>query len=348
MPVTLKQIAEDTRLSIPTVSEILNNKKRLYNSETRTRVLAAAQRLGYRPNESARSIKSGRFGAIALFQSSDARRSNLPGSLLRSIDEILSRNNMLLTLNSVTEKQVADESYIPQILRILAVDGLVINYIAGFPERLISLVHHHHIPSMWINTKLDDDCVYPDDFSATHLATEHLLNLGHKKIAFVDYVFGHRNTNPIHYSRYDRFDAYCKVMKSAGLSAWDIRDENEVPMEIRKAFSIGWLSKEERPTAVITYNWETALPLVTAAYSLGLRVPEDLSVITFHDHVTNELGTCIDTMVIPQPEMARLAVTRVLEKIENPLKAFAPQAVALDFQKGWTTAPPPSTIRPIG
>ncbi len=345
---TLKQIAERTNLSIPTVSEILNHKTRAYNSDTRTRVLEAARLMGYRPNESARSIKSGRFGAIALFQSSDERRNSLPGSLLYSIEEILSKNNLLLTLASVTDDQVTNEAFIPQILRILAVDGLVINYIAGFPERLVSLVHDHHIPYMWLNTKLRDDCVYPDDISAARMATEHLVGLGHRKIAFVDYTFGHHNASPVHYSRYDRAQGYTEIMEKAGLTPRDIREEKNIPMEERKAFSIRWLTGPTRPSAAITYNWETALPLVAAALSLGLKIPEDLSVITFHDHVANELGSPIDTMVLPQYEMGQLAVSRILEKIERPLMSFPAQTISLDFQKGWTTGPAPAVIRSVG
>jgi LacI family transcriptional regulator len=330
---TLKQIAERTNLSIPTVSEILNNKKRLYNSDTRTRVFEVAKEMGYRPNESARSIQSGRFGAIALFQSSDERRNSLPGSLLYSIEEILSKNNLLLTLASVTDNQLADETFIPQILRILAVDGLVINYIAGFPERLVSMVH---------------DCVYPNDVAAARTATDHLVRLGHQKIAFVDYTFGREYSNPVHYSRYDRSQGYTEIMERAGLQPWDLRDQFDIRMENRMAFSLQWLRAPVRPTAVIAYNWETAIPLVAAALSLGLRVPEDLSVIAFHDHVANELGRNIDTMVLPQFEMGRLAITRILEKIEDPSLIFPPKSVALEFQKGWSTGPVPTTIRSIG
>ncbi|MEI9997920.1 MAG: LacI family DNA-binding transcriptional regulator [Verrucomicrobiota bacterium] len=344
---TLKQIAERTNLSIPTVSEILNNKKRLYNSETRTRVLEVARQMGYRPNESARSIQSGRFGAIALLQSSDEKRNSLPGSLLYSIEETLSEHHLLLTLASVKDEQLADETFVPQILRILAVDGLVINYIAGFPQRLVSLMHDYRIPFMWLNVKLGDDCVYPDDINAARTATEHLLSLGHTKIALVDYTFGHNYTNAIHYSRYDRAQGYGEAMARAGLPTWDIRDEKNIPLEERRAFSVRWLKDPVRPTAALTYNWETALPLFAAALSIGLRIPEDFSVITFHDRVANDLGSPIDTMVLPQHEMGRLAVTRILEKIEDPLKSYPPQAIPLDFQKGWTTGPAPKTIRPV-
>lgn len=348
MPVTLKQVAEHTQLSIPTVSEILNNKSnRLYRSETRSRVLAMARQLGYRPNGNARSIKSGRFGSIALLQSSMEHRSYLPNSLLNSICQVLNEKELLLTLASVSDEQLADQNFIPQILRILSVDGLLINYNAGFPERLIDLVRRYRIPSVWINAKPGTDCFYPDDVTASRVATEYLLELGHREIAFVDYSYGYRNETPVHYSDYDRCFGYAQAMQSAGLAPWEIRAETSLPMQNRYEFSLQWLALPKRPSAVIVYTSANALPIALAARTLGLQIPRDLSMITFNDHVTDELGMLVDTMVLPEAQMGRQAVHCLLEKVEDPNKVFPATAVALDFQKGWTTAPPaPSALRP--
>jgi LacI family transcriptional regulator len=304
------------------------------------RVFAMARQLGYRPNRYARSIKSGRFGAIALLQSLHERRSYLPNSLLNSIGKILNEKDLLLTLASVTDEQLADPTFIPHILRILSVDGLLINYNAGFPERLIDLVRRYHIPSVWINAKPGTDCLYPDDISAVSQATDYLLGLGHQKIAFIDYNYGYCNDIPVHYSNYDRCFGYGQAMQRAGLAPWEIRGETSLPMPDRCEFSLHWLALPMRPSAVITYTWETALPVVLAARSLGLRIPEDLSIITFNDHVTDELGLRIDTMVLPEARIGQQAIGWLLEKIEDPSKLFPAEAVELDFHKGWTTAPP--------
>jgi LacI family transcriptional regulator len=341
MAATLKQVAEHTQLSIPTVSEILNNKSnRLYRSETRTRVFAMARQLGYRPNGYARSMRSGRFGAIALLQSSLERRSFLPNSLLDSIGRELDEKDLRLTLASVSDEQLADQTFIPHILRTLSVDGLLINYNTGFPERLIDLVRRYRVPSIWINAKPGADCIYPDDVNAARQATQYLLELGHRDIAFVNYNYGHHNDIPVHYSDYDRVFGYAQAIQGAGLAPWEIRGENFLEPHERFAFSLQWLTLPKRPSAVITYTWENALPVVLAARSIGLRVPEDLSVVTFNDHITDELGMRIDTMVLPEAQMGRRAVDWLLEKIEDPSRIFPAEAIGLNFEKGWTTAPP--------
>lgn len=348
MPATLKQVAEHTNLSIPTVSEILNHKNRLYRSETRERVLEAARQLGYRPNVSARSIKSGRFDAVALLQSSQRVRNYLPNTLLNTISEALSEKDLLFTLASVSDEQLADPAFVPQILRILSVDGLLINYNAGFPERLNNLVHRHRIPSVWINAKPGEDCIYPNDHAAAKTATEYLINLGHRNIMFVDYRYGFHNNVPVHYSNYDRWYGYSEAMENAGLAPGEIRGEGEIPMAERCEFSRRWLVSSTRPTAILTYTEQTALPVLHAACLMGLEIPRDLSIITFNDHVTDEAGIPMDTMVLPEAQMGSQAVKWLLEKIEEPGKVFPATAVTLDFKTGWTTASAPAEVRKGG
>lgn len=341
MAATLKQIAQHSQLSIPTVSEILNNKSnRAFKQETRTRVWDVARQLGYRPNGSARSMRSGRFDAIALLQSALGRRSYLPATLLNSIGQALNERNLQLTLASVTDVQLADQEFIPHILRTLSVDGLLINYNAGFPERLMEVVRRHRVPSIWINSKHGQDCIYPDDISAARMATEYLLSLGHQNIAFVDYNYAFVNDFPVHYSNFDRSQGYGEAMKQGGFAPREIRGDSPVARSERFEFSRRWLTSPSCPSAIITYTLETALPVIMAARSLGLDVPGDLSVITFSDHLCDELGFPVDTMVLPEAEMGNRAVDCLLEKIEDLTRIFPAESVALDFQKGWTTAPP--------
>src|SRR6185369_16509410 len=87
MPVTIKEIAERSGLSIPTVSQVLNNKGHRYRSETCNRVLKAVRELGYRPNSSARAMRMGRFNCVALLLSTESYRSFLPNELLRGIHD---------------------------------------------------------------------------------------------------------------------------------------------------------------------------------------------------------------------------------------------------------------------
>jgi LacI family transcriptional regulator len=339
MSATLKQLAEHTGLSVTTVSEILNATARNYKAATRRRVIDAARSLGYRPNHFARSIKSGRFGTIALLVSSNDERSNLPKSLLHAIKEELTRRELLLLLGSVTDQQVQAHHTLPRILRTWAADGLLINYISGVPQQLEEFVNRQNFPAVWLNSKHGRDCIYPDDEGAAVEATEYLLKLGHRRVAFVNYNFGTHST-PVHYSSPDRYAGYSRAMSATGLPPVNISAGDAVPLGDRLAYSRRWLAAAARPTAVLCYAPETAVPVYIAARSLGLEVPRDLSIIHFDDHVTDEHGTKLDTLLLPEQAMGRLAIEQLMKKIQTPGHTFPAKALPAKLATGWTTAPP--------
>jgi LacI family transcriptional regulator len=144
-----------------------------------------AEKLNYRPDAARRRTSPGRFGSIGLLTAPN----RLPGvffeGTFQAIRRELSQRDLHLTIGDLSDYQLTDATHIPKILRELAADGLLISYIADIPERMVSLIHQYRIPSVWINTVLEADCVYPDDFNAGKRATDHLLQLGHSAIAYV-------------------------------------------------------------------------------------------------------------------------------------------------------------------
>jgi DNA-binding LacI/PurR family transcriptional regulator len=343
MSATLKQLAEYTSLSIATVSEILNHKKRPYNEETRQRVFDAAKQLGYRPNASARSIKWGKFSTIALLQSTIQTRNSLPNTLLHSIEEELAGREQLLLLGSVTDEQLRGRDSIPRILRTWAADGLLINYLSGYPQQLEEFVNRQNFPAVWINSKHGQNCIYPDDIAGAALATEYLIGLGHRNIAFVNYNFG-RFTSPVHYSSLDRFSGFRQVMNRENLMAFGISDDEIIPLSGRVEYSRKWLGNSNRPTAVLCYAKETSLPVYIAACSLGLKVPGDLSIIHFDDMLTDAHGTRMDTVILPEQEIGRLAVEELMKKIQNPGHSFPAKALMAKLVTGYTTGLAPKVV----
>ncbi len=77
--------------------------------------------------------------------------------------------------------------------------------------------------------------------------------------------------------------------------------------------------------------------------SMGLRIPQDISLVTLHDKPVTEPGICISTMLIPAEEMGKAAVDMVLQKIAKPDEDLPPQAVTFGFEAGRTCAPPPES-----
>ncbi len=333
MAVTMYQIARECGLSAPTVSQILNDKGHRYRQTTRQLVIETAERLGYRPNSSARAIATGRFGAVGLMVSTQTDTS-ITTRAVRGVQQALRPFNMHLNLAEIpTLDDAESEGHVPKLLRELSVDGLLITGSQTSPPRLIELLSKYNLPSIWINMKLDADAVYPDDFGAGRMGTEHLLAAGHRRIAYVTITAGP------HYSCADRMEGYVASMRHAGLSPRTIVPEQteslaELRQQARRLFS-----QPDRPTAVFTYAIEEALCLQYTAVEMGLKVPGDLSVLTIEDHPVTELGVTMDTLLIPNDRVGSEAVSMLMAKIENPRTELDSRPIPFTLHKGQTVGP---------
>jgi LacI family transcriptional regulator len=150
--------------------------------------LRAAAELKYRPNTSAQTVKSGRFQTVALILSDDPERSALFGELVIGVAAGLKQRNYRLSLSMLSEKELTSEDFIPNSLRVWHADGLLIVYFNKIPDRFVQLIEKYGIPSVWINSMQKVNCVFSDEFGAARDATKHLLDLGHRRIAYADYT----------------------------------------------------------------------------------------------------------------------------------------------------------------
>src|SRR4028118_814127 len=212
MSATQQQIAEALGVSRQAVSFALSGGGTL-SQETRAQIIKAATEMGYRPNHSARAMRSGRFDYIALLLSTQTNRTYLPGELFRGILEELALHDLHLNVTRLPDEKLSDQSFVPKIMRELMVDGLLIDYIFNVPEHLIKMIEQHQIPSIWINSQRENDCVYPDDYQGAYKATRHLLGLGHRCIAYV------QHPHNMHYSARERRRGYEQAMSEANLGS---------------------------------------------------------------------------------------------------------------------------------
>lgn len=319
MRVTIRQIAEESGLSLQTVSQILNDRGGMYKEDTRERVLSIARELGYRPNSSARAMRSGRFGAVSLLLSQDGARSLLPAGLLDGILDGVSEANLSLTIARLPEETLVNTEALPRVLRELSVDGLLIKYDSAIPEPMRAFIAGSGFPAIWINSKQPADCIYPDDYDAARRATEHLIAQGHERIAHVDWL------RPDHYSREDRMGGYLDAMAQAGKPSCVLQEWPDLTDAASIRRSCGWLLEADRPTGVLTYSGEVAVALYHIATVLGLSVPGDLSLLTFTDSASNPIGPPFATLRLPQREIGKEAVQMLIEKIEMPSLIHPPR-----------------------
>lgn len=319
-----------------TVSRILRGTGR-ESEATCERVRAAAARLGYRPNGLARAMRRGSFGAVGLLRSTNPSAATITHTFLWAIERELLSHDLQLVMGQVPDEKLTDNVAAPRLLREWSVDGLLVNYTSRIPEKMIEVQSRFHLPSVWLNTRLKHNCVYPDDYGALREATTKLLSLGHRRIAYLGVPLTME-----HYSVHDRCEGYRKAMEEAGATPRMIfwTDGND-----RLSDLCALLQKPDRPTALVTYSPCEAMVAVVAAARLGLEMPRDLSLIAVRDVLEPMGGVDVTTMLIPDIDMAPLSVNMLRRRIAQPESSETSNAVKFVEHDGTTSGPPLKKIR---
>ncbi len=320
MITTMADVARAAGVSRPVVAKVLSggsaNNSRV-SPATAQRIRAAAARLRYRPNASARATRSGRFGAVALIMSPQPFRSALPESLLIGLDAALDRLGLRLLVEYVDDAKLTSERGMPRLLGELCCDGLLLNYHALVPGRLVELVEKHQLPVVWLNAKREFDSVYPDDEHAGYRATRQLIAAGHRRIAYLDASYQHaRQAGTLHYSKQDRLAGYRRALREADLPGHEWLPEQGADLG-RELAAFG------APDALVSYG----VGEVAAAWTaFGAPLPA----VTF-DHVTAHVGfAALPTLQIPAHRMGQAAVEMLAQKIKLPRKRLRAQALLFD------------------
>lgn len=335
MAVTLRDIAEHTGLSKPTVTRILGKDGHLFSEKTRQRVAEAAHKLGYLPNAAAKAMGSGRFGVVSLVLGTSDVVSDLPAGLVAGIQDALVREDMHLSVFRLPDEQLTRDGFVPKVLRESMCDGMLINYTHNIPERMMSLIEAHHAPAVWLNAKLPADCVYMDDLGAARAVTTRLLGMGHRRLAYV--AFSLELPGEKHYSESDRLAGFTAATAAAGLQARVINHRAGSGDEVGRLREL--LGQKDRPTAIVTYNEDAAVTCALAAASLALNIPSDLSLMTF-PLTQHRLGyLSFSGAAVPARGEGAAAVRMLLEKLAAPGASQAPVAVPFEVLQGNTASP---------
>ncbi len=338
---TMTLLARKAGVSTMTVSRALGGTGRI-DPDTRSRIVQMATEAGYRPNSAARAMQTGKFHCVSLLLSTVDGRSTLPADLLRGVQEELLVRDMHLNVSMLPDEALVQKWGMPSALRRQMCDGLLINYTHAIPTKLAEAIRRHALPSVWLNNKQPRDAVYPDDFNAAVQLTEKLIAVGHRRIAYAD--FGHRlSDSPAyeHYSVTDRLRGYEHAMRGAGLMSMLVTRLEGPPASdsVGRSFN-EVMALSNRPTAFVTYGISHVNGVAYSALQAGLRVPEDLSIVTFDAMIPKIISKEVSAMLVPNESIGRTAMAMLTARIQRAESAES-VALPLEFHSGQTIAPPP-------
>ena len=331
--VTLAEIAKKAGVSTIVVSRILNGgkvyrqKKAVARAE-KIRNLAAE--MGYRPNLAAQSIRSGKTGNIGLLMSVQSSRSLLPSALLEGILSLTSKADLNLVLGHVSDNQLHGKDPLPKMLSTQTCDGLLVNYNADIPVELEELINNAAIPAVWMNSRHEHNCVYPDDRKAAWTLVRRLVKSGHSRIAYADYQISNTKIAS-HYSNAERFAGYAAAMIKAGLEPRRVDTAEELEHDGQLRHTAAWLTARDAPTAVVCYSHFTANVIVYAASRFLRKDVQKPLVFAFDSFGKRDLPLEWTQVTIPMQRMGEEAVHLLVSLLKNPETKNAP--IALPFEQ---------------
>ncbi|MFJ8955108.1 LacI family DNA-binding transcriptional regulator [Streptomyces sp. NPDC102381] len=270
--VTIAQVAAAAGVSAMTVSNVLNSRPGASDT-TRQRVLDVADRLGYTP-PAARTGKRGRTGAIGVLTLDLI--SGYSGEIVRGIAQEAADDERELFLNASLDA-IRERERIAFFAKGL-VDGLVL--IAPVLEAgTVREIQDGALPVVVVDPRrLDVELprVVVDNYEGVRTGTQHLLDLGHRRIAYIRGEDDHESTER-------RYRGYADAMSLAGMAP-------DPALVVSSSFSVTGglhaateLLTTQRPTAIVTGADPIAVGALDAARALDLRVPEDVSIVGFDD-----------------------------------------------------------------
>src|SRR5215218_7116842 len=311
--VTLRDVARVAGVHPATVSRALNEETRaLVNEETARRVLSAAEELGYQPNPIARGLKTNRSYTIGVLIP-DLTNPLFP-PILRGIEDHLETGGYTpLTAN--TDNDPERELLDSQTMRARQVDG-IIAATARRDHRLHDALLEAGIELVLVNRRQDElpvSSATADDGMGMRLSVEHLVSLGHSRIAHL--------AGPLDYSTgLDRHDAFHHTMRAAGLEPDpELVLVAEAFTESEGARLCEQLVAAGRDFTVAAANDLLALGCYDVFAERGVRCPDDVSVVGFNDMpFAARFQPPLTTIQIPHYEIGKAAAELMLERLQDP------------------------------
>lgn len=327
--ITIREVAQAAGVSKTTAAYILTAHPTFQVQETtRRRVLNAAARLGYRRNALAAALSSGRLHTLGVVIAlSQVTQKHLPSTtyfkdMIVAIADAAARAGLRMTLVPFRSERFSFQEVADQ-----RVDGLIT--VSLNQAAFIEQIYAAGIPFVEIGTGFGARSIRPDNEGGSALAVDHLAALGHRRIA---HLLGDVNS-------------YTSDRRAAGFRAAVERHDLDpvvTPAVTREELArLLSLPAARRPTAVFAFNDQSAFNVLDIAREIGLRVPDDLSVVGFDNNSVAEMARpTLTTIENPLEKQAEAAVTILQSLWRGETEPFSELVLPTELIQRQSTAAP--------
>ncbi|HLK65653.1 MAG TPA: LacI family DNA-binding transcriptional regulator [Bryobacteraceae bacterium] len=312
MPATsIKDIARLARVSHSTVSRALHGSQQV-SPETTARIRKIAEKAGYRPSAAARSLVKGRSNTIGVVVTNIA--DPFVAGVVSGIEDMAESHGYSVFLANSN----ADPDRELRVVRSFEerrVDGIIVTS-SRVGALYVSLIERMGVPVVLLNNQHPSEFMHSvliDNLAASVAATRHLIQLGHRRIAYLGDRFGHQSDT-------ERRAGYAKALEEAGIPyCVDLAAYGDGTPEGGEHAMAQLLALANRPTAVFCYNDMSALGAMRQIRASGLQIPDDLSVAGFDDlYISQYLEPPLTTVRQPMRQMGRMAMETLLHIFDGP------------------------------
>lgn len=327
MATTIKMVAERAGVSVATVSKYINGGN-VYE-ENRVKVQKAIDELDYRVNEVARSLKTKKTYTVGVLAA------NIQSSFLTSVISKIQTTLMIHGYSTIIADYQEDKELEKKQLEVLLqkhMDGIIL-----FPEEneedIVETVRKWGVPLISVNNMIEGnhgDAVLTDNVGGVYAAIEEFIKNNHKRIAII-------NGNNIMSSFKERMKGYLRAFEDYSIEL----DEELIitgPHTIKGGYegTLKLLKMKNPPTALFVGNYDMALGAIKALLENDVKIPEQLSVITF-DRLEFSFITKPEISTVNQPQelMGERAALRLVQRMKGDMSNY-PQVERLKTIKNFT------------
>jgi LacI family transcriptional regulator len=331
---TIADVARRAGVTKPTVSRVLNNSAPVAH-DTRSRVLAAIEELGYQPSVVARGLARGRLHTIAVvvpFVTHPSAVARVQG-MVNGFRE----SDMPVSLYDVERREDLDQHLLALTSHVRPEGAVIVSFRLSPVD--LDRLNAANIPTVFLDVDVEGwPSVVTDDRAGGAMATRHLVELGHSRIGFVgdpeDGEFGFSSSR-------ERRTGYRQALAEQRIEPVPGHERmGPHGREVASELADELLALPQRPTAIFAASDTQAIGVLEAAQRRGLRVPQELSVIGFDDiEAAAHLG--LTTVRQPLAASGLEAARQVLDRVQSPHLAAIRHVLPLELvtRRTTTTAP---------